>query len=223
MPRMGEPKSTPSAARTLVLLLLRQAIGRIALYLTLFPLHFTLSGLALTAIAVKAADGDTDALFWLSFAWVAIQMLGGLPTMVIDGLALAFVALKAVDGTTDWIFWICFAWIAGQLFIGGATRRAVKLWRRRRRSATAATPDGGAPAGLAMEWFLQSFRSGEAARPEHPDIEAEPATQPPKHRSPLGTEGREELVRQLERIGQLRESGLLTEEEFQEAKRRLLA
>ncbi len=223
MSRFKRAKSTPSAARTLVWLVVRQAIGRITLYLALFPLHFTLSGLALTAIAVRAADGDTDAVFWLAFAWVAIQMLGGLPTMVLDGLALAFVALQAINGTTNWIFWICFAWIAGQMFIGGATRRAIKLWHRRRRGGAAEARSQGAPAGLGLEWFLGSLRSGEASRPEPPDISgARPGGPAAEDRSPLGAEAREELVRQLERLGRLRESGALTEQEFQQAKRRLL-
>lgn len=228
MPRFRRAKRTPSVARTLLWLLVRQAIGRIALYLALFPLHFTLSGLSLTAIAVKAADGDTDAVFWLAFAWVAIQMLGGLPTMVIDGLALAFVALQAVDSTTDWIFWICFAWVAGHMFIGGATRRAIKLWHRRRGSEDEQSRRQDMPVGLGLEWFLQVFRSGGPPWPEHPDVEhpdvpPRPARSPAdEHLSPLGAQGREELVRQLERLGRLYESGVLTDEEFQQAKRRLL-
>lgn len=208
-----------------------QVLSRIGLYLILFPVHFALSGLALAVIAVKAPDGDTDAWFWLAFAWVTLQMLRGFPIMALNGLALAFAAVEATKGNAGWIFWTCFAWLAASMVLGGATRRAIVVYRRRGR-ARARAGSGQADWGPAFAWFVSSFGAdGTASAPPttprpgagqaEPDIVVDPAAASDAAREPHG-QTPEDLVDSLERLAALREAGELSEEEYEQAKQRLL-
>jgi len=205
-------------------------LRRVALYLILFPIHFAISGAALAVIAVKASSGDTDAWFWLAFAWVALQALTLSPLMVLNGLALAFVAIEATKGQTGWIFWTCFAWLAAIVAIGGLSRRAASQYRRRR--AAAESTQAGAEWGSTFAWFASSFGTEDLAGsgPGPPtrdpadtqaDIVIDAASVTDLSDDPNAVEPAG-LVEDLERLAALHTAGELSDEEYERAKRQLL-
>ena len=105
MRERGE-KST-SWRRRWLLPLLAIAGRRLAVYLALYPVHLALAGLTLAFIAIKARTGDADWIFWLSYAWIALQVVVRHRLFVPSALALAFVALQATQADRDAIFWLC--------------------------------------------------------------------------------------------------------------------
>ena len=188
---------------------------RLALYLALYPVHLALAGLALAYVAIKAGTGDADWIFWLSYGWVALQVLVGPRLFVPTALALAFVALQATQGDRDAIFWVCFAWLALMILGGGVLIKATRARRKRARERAQAE------AGAGFEEMFASMFGGQGfSWPKDPSSAPEAASDTIE-----GTayEVSDDLTDELERLAKLRDSGALSESEFQAAKRKLLS
>ena len=187
---------------------------RLALYLALYPIHLALAGVALAYVAVKAGTGDADWIFWLSYGWVALQVLVGPRLFVPTALALAFVALQATQGDRDAIFWACFAWLALMILSGGVLIKATRAKRKRARARAQAESGPGLEAVLASLFGQQGSNWPHTAQSEASG--SDDTIEGTAH------EVTDELVDELERLARLRESGALSDDEFEAAKRKLL-
>jgi hypothetical protein len=215
--------SAPSWRRTWLLPLLMIAGRRLWVYVALYGLHLALAGLALATIANKAGTGDDDAAFWLSFGWIALQLIASPRLFVPTALALAFVALQATSGDRDAIFWICFSWLALGVLRGGILMRITRSLRRRARERAQAE------AGPGFESIFASFVGGgfsPSGSPGSGHDRGSPAAGPSAEAADTidGT-AREidtDLVDELERLAALHASRAITDAEYEAAKRALL-
>jgi len=184
----------------------------------MYPVHLALAGLALAQIAIKAETGDADAIFWLSYGWIALQVLFGPRLFLPSALALAFVALQATQGDRDAIFWLCFSWLALMILGGGIVMRATRSRRRKARQQAQAEATGSFEnifASMAGHGFnAPSSSEGSAADAADlgPDQETIDGTAREVH---------SDLVDELERLAALHRRGALTDAEFADAKRKL--
>ena len=211
----------PSWRRAWLLPLLTIAARRLAPYALTYVLHLTLAGLALGYIATKAGSGDTDGIFWLSYGWIALQVLFGPRLLFVpSALALAFVALQATQGDHDAVFWIGFAWLALMMLGGGIAMRATRSRRRRARERAQSEATGGFESIFATMGGHGGFDWPTDGGPEGTDA--------PDHGSDHDTidgtarDVDTELADELERLAALHDRGALTDAEFADAKRRLL-
>ncbi|MGI9657843.1 MAG: SHOCT domain-containing protein [Gaiellaceae bacterium] len=187
------------------------------MYLLMYPVHLALAGVALAYIAIKAGKGDADWVFWLSYGWIALQVLFGPRIFVPSALALAFVALQATQGDRDAIFWLCFTWLALMILGGGVAMRATRARRRKARQRAQAEATGSFESIFAS-MAGESFRwpPGASSTAEASDLGEDEET--------IEGTAREvdtELVDELERLSALHERGALTDAEFADAKRKL--
>ena len=217
---MGERSAgTPSWRRRWLLPLLAIAGRRLAVYLALYPLHLALAGLTLAFIAIKARTGDDDWIFWLSYGWIALQVLVRRRLFVPSALALAFVALQATQGDRDAIFWICFAWLSLMVLGGGVLIRATRTHRRRARERAQAEAKGSFESIFASVFGQHGFSWPE----DDPGASAAPDDAEDHNETIEGTarEVQSDLVDELERLAALHRSGALTDQEYADAKRKL--
>ena len=217
MRERGE-KST-SWRRRWLLPLLAIAGRRLAVYLALYPVHLALAGLTLAFIAIKARTGDADWIFWLSYAWIALQVVVRHRLFVPSALALAFVALQATQADRDAIFWLCFAWLSMMVLGGGVLIRATRSQRRRARARAQAEATSSFESIFASVFGQHGFTwptDGQAGSSESDDGD-------PGDETIEGTarEVQADLVDELERLAALHQRGALTDEEYADAKRKL--
>ncbi len=215
IPKQDSAHVTRSWRRAWLIPLLALAGRRFAFYLILYPLHLAIAGVALAFIAIKAGTGDTDWLFWLSYGWIALQVMVGRRLIVPTALALAFLAVQATQADRDGWFWLCFAWLALMILAGGATMRAARALRRRTRQRDPGSADqqAGAATVFAAMFGDKSFSAGGTAdsRPSDPDTVEGSAR-----------EVKVDITDELERLAALRDAGSITSEEYLQAKRALL-
>jgi len=203
-----------ASGRRVWLVPLLALIGRkIWAYVTLYVLHLVLAGIALAYVALRAGTGASDWVFWLSYGWVALQVLTGPRLFLPTALALTVVAVQATQGDRDGWFWLAFTWLAIMILSGGVIMRALRRrsWGAQKGDGAASSADGPEAVFAAM-FGKQGFSWSQAgADPTDDDIVDGSAREVPV-----------DLAAELERLAALREAGALTDEEYEQAKKRLL-
>ncbi len=189
-------------------------VGRkVWLYVALYALHLTVAGIALAFVAIKAGTGDSDWIFWLSYGWIALQVLTGPRLFLPTALALTVVAVQATQADRDGWFWLAFTWLALMILRGGLILRAARFGRRRARGRDGDEASGGPEAVFAAMFGGRGFSWSQAKG------------EPPGEGDIVEGSAHEvapDLVVELERLASLHESGSITSEEYERAKDKLL-
>ena len=215
IPKQDAAYTERSWRRAWLVPLLAFAGRRFAFYLILYPLHLALAGVALAFMAIKAGAEDSDWLFWLSYGWIALQVLVGRRLILPTALALAFLAVQATQADRGGWFWLCFAWLALMILAGGATIRVAQVLRRRIRQSDPgrAEHDAGTASVFAAMFGNAGFSTSGTAGGPQPDADTVEG---------IAREIRVDITDELERLAALRDAGSITSEEYMQAKRTLL-